>query len=101
MAFEAYGRFSLGFHLSWTHNILNTFGLLGAVYISRKRARVDSFKRSSKMPKARNNEDVKTGLSHRDESENKPDLPFHNVGRDRFRLTFRTLNQAVLEQILG
>jgi len=26
---------------------------------------------------------------------------FGMVGRDRFRLAFRTLNQAVLEQILG
>jgi hypothetical protein len=83
MAFEAYGRFSLSFRLSWTRNILNTFGLLGAVYISRKRAgRVHSFKRSSKMPKARNNEYAKTGLYHRDKSKNKPDLPFYNVGRE-------------------
>ena len=61
---------------------MNTFGLLGAVHISRKRARVDSFKHSSKMPKARNNECAETGLSHIDKSENKPDLPFYNVGRE-------------------
>jgi hypothetical protein len=53
------------------------------------------------MPKARNNEYTKTELSHRDKSENKPDLSFYNVGRDRFRLAFRTLDQAVFEQILS
>ena len=71
------------------------------MHISRKRARVDSFKRSSKMPKARNNEYAKTGLSHRDKSENKPDLPFYDVGRDRFRLAFRTLNQTDFGQIFS
>jgi hypothetical protein len=43
---------------------LNRFGLRGAVYISRKRTTVDSFKRSSKMTKSANNEYAKRRLSH-------------------------------------
>jgi hypothetical protein len=53
------------------------------------------------MTKTRKNERAKIRLSHRDKSRRSPDSGFHNVGRDRFRLAFRTLNQAVLEQILG
>lgn len=73
MAFQPYGRFSLGFHLSWTRNILNTFGLRGAVYISRERTGVDSFERSSKMAKPATNEYRKSSLSDRDKSRNSPD----------------------------
>jgi hypothetical protein len=63
--------------------------------------KVDRFKPSSKMTKTTKNEGAKIRLSHRDKSRNSPDLGFYNVGRDRFTLAFRSLNQAVLEQILG
>jgi len=82
MTFEPYGRFSLGSHLSWTRNILNTFGLRGVVYISRKRARVGSFKRSSEMTRARKNKYANPRLTHREKSRNSPDSQFYNVARE-------------------
>jgi hypothetical protein len=52
------------------------------------------------MTKNQNGEYAKIELPRRETSGNSQDLGFHNVGRDRFRLAFRTLNQAVLEQTL-
>jgi len=62
---------------------------------------VEGFKRSGKMRETRKSESARSELSHRDKSRDSPDRGWCNVGRDRFRLAFRTLNQAVLEQILG
>jgi hypothetical protein len=49
------------------------------------------------MTKTAKNEGARIRLSHRDRSRNIPDRRFYNVGRDRFTLSFRIVNQAVLE----
>jgi hypothetical protein len=50
------------------------------------------------MTEAARKECAKPKLSEQEKSRNSPNLEFYNVGRDRFRLAFRTLNQAVFEQ---
>jgi len=75
---------------------LNPIGLVPAYG-----KRVDGFKRSSEMTKTRKNEGAKIKLSHRYKSRNSLGRDFHNVGRGRFTLAFKTANQADFEQIFS
>jgi hypothetical protein len=53
------------------------------------------------MTKPRKGEYARIGVPHFDESGNSRDSGFYDVGRDRFTLSFRTLNRADFEQIFS
>jgi hypothetical protein len=63
-------------------------GASGRLIVSNAQAKWQS-PRETKAPKL---------SSLRDKARDTPDWGWYNVGRDRFRLAFRTLNQADFEQ---